>query len=124
MYYHKSIDIIDEELRTTQENLKDENIYFNYKIELTNVGFHYQEKTVLSDINLTINKGEKIAFIGESGSGKSTLVNLIIGLWLPRPRLTLLALRIKLLQWQRVVFALHLTVSHPRQLRNYLIIFI
>jgi ABC-type multidrug transport system fused ATPase/permease subunit len=46
MYYHKSIDIIDEELRTTQENLKDENIYFNYKIELTNVGFHYQEKTV------------------------------------------------------------------------------
>jgi ABC-type lipoprotein export system ATPase subunit len=25
---------------------------------------------------LTINKGEKIAFIGESGSGKSTLVNL------------------------------------------------
>jgi ABC-type multidrug transport system fused ATPase/permease subunit len=68
------------ELRTTQENLKDENIYFNYKIELTNVGFHYQEKTVLSDINLTINKGEKIAFIGESGSGKSTLVNLIIGL--------------------------------------------
>jgi ABC-type bacteriocin/lantibiotic exporter with double-glycine peptidase domain len=29
---------------------------------------------------LTINKGEKIAFIGESGSGKSTLVNLIIGL--------------------------------------------
>jgi hypothetical protein len=60
MYYHKSIDIIDEELRTTQENLKDENIHFNYKIELTNVGFHYQEKTVLSDINLTINKGEKI----------------------------------------------------------------
>jgi ATPase subunit of ABC transporter with duplicated ATPase domains len=41
---------------------------------------YFQEKTVLSDINLTINKGEKIAFIGESGSGKSTLVNLIIGL--------------------------------------------
>jgi ABC-type transport system involved in Fe-S cluster assembly fused permease/ATPase subunit len=37
--------------------------------------------------------------------------------WLPHPRLTLLALCIKLLQWQRVVFALHLTVSHPRQLR-------
>ncbi|CAC9995304.1 ABC transporter ATP-binding protein [thiotrophic endosymbiont of Bathymodiolus puteoserpentis (Logatchev)] len=80
MYYHKSIDIIGEELKTTQENLKDKNIPFNHKIELMNVGFHYQEKTVLSDINLTINKGEKIAFIGESGSGKSTLVNLIIGL--------------------------------------------
>jgi hypothetical protein len=31
--------------------------------------------------------------------------------WLPHPRLTLLALCIKLLQWQRVVFALHLTVQ-------------
>jgi ABC-type multidrug transport system fused ATPase/permease subunit len=76
MYCHKSIDIIDEELKTTQENLKDKNIPFNHKIELANVGFNYQEKTILSDINLTINKGEKIAFIGESGSGKSTLKNI------------------------------------------------
>ena len=30
-----------------------------------------------------INKGKKIAFIGESGSGKSTLVDLIIGLYRP-----------------------------------------
>jgi hypothetical protein len=42
MYYHKSIDIIGEELKTTQENLKDKNIPFNHKIELMNVGFHYQ----------------------------------------------------------------------------------
>jgi ABC-type multidrug transport system fused ATPase/permease subunit len=81
LYYHRSIDIIDEELKTTQENLGNKIIEFKEKIELTNVNFSYQEKEVLSGINLTINKGEKIAFIGESGSGKSTLVDLIIGLY-------------------------------------------
>ena len=80
LYYHKSIDIIDEELKTTQEYLGNKIIEFKDKIELTNIDFAYQDKKVLSDINLTVNKGEKIAFIGESGSGKSTLVDLIIGL--------------------------------------------
>jgi ABC-type multidrug transport system fused ATPase/permease subunit len=80
LYYHKSIDVIDEELKTAQEDSGNEIIEFEDKIELINVDFSYQEKAVLSGINLTINKGEKIAFIGESGSGKSTLVDLIIGL--------------------------------------------
>jgi len=81
LYYHRSIDVIDEELKTVQEDLGNEIIEFKDKIELTNINFSYQEKEVLSGINLTINKGEKIAFIGESGSGKSTLVDLIIGLY-------------------------------------------
>jgi ABC-type multidrug transport system fused ATPase/permease subunit len=83
MYYHASIDIVDEELRTPQEDLASETIKFSYKIELKNVEFSYQEKPVLENITLTINKGEKIAFIGNSGSGKSTLVDLIIGLYRP-----------------------------------------
>jgi len=81
LYYHKSIDIINEELKTIQEDLGNKTIEFNDKIELTNIDFSYQEKKILSSMNLTINKGEKIAFIGESGSGKSTLVDLIIGLY-------------------------------------------
>lgn len=81
MYYHRSIDIINDELNTTQEDLINNTIDFNNKIELINIDFTYQDKPVLSGINLTINKGDKIAFVGESGSGKSTLVDLIIGLY-------------------------------------------
>ena len=83
MYYHKSIDIVDEELRTPQENLESDSIKFAYQIELKNVEFSYQKKPVLENVTLKMNKGEKIAFIGSSGSGKSTLVDLIIGLYQP-----------------------------------------
>ena len=47
---------------------------------MTNLNFYYDDKKILNSINLTIDKGQKIAFIGESGSGKSTLVDIIIGL--------------------------------------------
>jgi ATP-binding cassette subfamily B protein len=83
MYYHKSIDIISDELETAQEDFTDDTIEFNKKIELVNVDFSYKEKSVLDGLSLTINKGKKIAFVGESGSGKSTLVDLIIGLYQP-----------------------------------------
>lgn len=52
-------------------------------IELKNVSFSYgnSNDNVLTDINLKIIKGEKIAFVGRSGSGKSTLAKIIIGLY-------------------------------------------
>lgn len=83
LYYHKSIDIIYKELSVSQENLASEVIEFNQKIELKDIDFAYQERLILDNINLTIGKGDKIAFVGESGSGKSTLVDLIIGLYRP-----------------------------------------
>ena len=53
-------------------------------LQLSNVKFKYDDKkNILNNINLKINKGEKIAIIGESGSGKSTLINLISGLLKP-----------------------------------------
>lgn len=47
-------------------------------IEFKHVDFSYNEtKKILSDINLTIHKGQTIALVGQSGSGKSTMVDLI-----------------------------------------------
>ena len=52
---------------------------FNDTIEFQNVSFSYNDEAqhVLKNINLTINRGEMVAFVGHSGSGKTTLVNLV-----------------------------------------------
>jgi ATP-binding cassette subfamily B protein len=49
------------------------------RIEFRHLTFRYQETTepVLQDINLTIEAGQSVAFVGRTGSGKSTLMNLI-----------------------------------------------
>ncbi|MEO1069780.1 MAG: ABC transporter ATP-binding protein [Cyanobacteria bacterium J06638_6] len=53
------------------------------RVIFENVSFHYPVdddidcRPVLSDINLTIEPGQTVAFLGATGSGKSTLVNLI-----------------------------------------------
>lgn len=49
------------------------------RIDIDHVSFQYNdnEAPILKDINLSIEKGETVAFVGMSGSGKSTLINLI-----------------------------------------------
>ncbi len=49
------------------------------KIELENISLQYKnsEEFALNNINLSIQPGETVAFVGQSGSGKSSLVNLI-----------------------------------------------
>jgi len=47
------------------------------KIEFRNLTFAYNGKPVLRDVNLTIEPGKTIAFVGKTGSGKSTLVSLV-----------------------------------------------
>ena len=46
-------------------------------IEYRNVTFAYDEKVVLKDVSLTIEKGKTIALVGQSGSGKTTFVDLL-----------------------------------------------
>jgi subfamily B ATP-binding cassette protein MsbA len=50
---------------------------FNHSIELRNVGFAYQDKAILKNINLVIEKGKTVALVGSSGAGKSTLADLV-----------------------------------------------
>ncbi len=48
------------------------------KLELKSLSFSYvPEKPVLKSLDLTIEPGQTVAFVGKSGSGKSTLANLI-----------------------------------------------
>ncbi len=74
-------------------NLEREKIYINEgkennngiigNIEIKDLTFNYPEniETVLSNINIEINKGETLGIIGTIGSGKTTLMNLLLRLY-------------------------------------------
>lgn len=50
---------------------------------LTNISKNFGSKSVLSNINLTIEKGESIGLVGSNGAGKTTLLSLIQGVKKP-----------------------------------------
>lgn len=50
---------------------------FEESIEIKNLNFSFETSSILKNISLEINKGQKIAFVGPSGSGKTTLLQLI-----------------------------------------------
>lgn len=52
-------------------------------IELDEIHFSYENRTVLENIKLQVNAGEFWALIGPNGSGKSTLISIILGLRKP-----------------------------------------
>ncbi len=52
-------------------------------LEVSNVSFGYDERNIISNINLTLRENELISLLGVSGSGKSTLFNIISGLLKP-----------------------------------------
>lgn len=55
------------------------------RVQFDNVSFAYSpDKPILSNLNLTIQPGEKIGLVGRSGAGKSTLINLLLHFYEPQ----------------------------------------
>ncbi|HET9727780.1 MAG TPA: metal ABC transporter ATP-binding protein [Acidimicrobiia bacterium] len=52
-------------------------------IEAAGVGFSYGSQPVLSEVTLSIGRGEFVALVGPNGSGKSTLLRVLLGLLRP-----------------------------------------
>ena len=55
-------------------------------IEVEHLTFRYDQRVqteTLSDVSLTIEKGEWVAIVGQNGSGKSTLARILVGLLTP-----------------------------------------
>ena len=51
----------------------------SYPVITENVSKSYDQKLIFSNVNFTIERGEKVAFVGRNGEGKSTLVKCIMG---------------------------------------------
>ena len=60
-------------------------IQFQQQINLNQLSFRYTPQTpwILNNLDLTIQKGSRIGFIGLTGSGKSTLLDIVMGLLQP-----------------------------------------
>jgi len=74
-------EILDEGVSSSTSLKKAPLSSFKNSISFKEVSFSYEKKQVLKEINITINKGERVALVGPSGSGKTTLINLILGFY-------------------------------------------
>lgn len=80
-----ALDLLDQSLPDYIDKSESIPLAFRKKISLKNLSFRYTQETpwVLNNLNLTIEKGSRIGFIGVTGSGKSTLLDIIMGLLTP-----------------------------------------
>jgi ATP-binding cassette subfamily C protein len=89
-----TVSAVFEELELLEEKYKDfrekilkesDRMPLESEIKIENVSFRYpnSEDYAVKNINLKIDKGSAIAFVGESGAGKTTMVDIILGLLAP-----------------------------------------
>ncbi len=79
------IDMLEQEMETKLRGSNKTKLPFSDRIELREVSYGYNENSplVINKLNLTIQAGTRIGFVGVTGSGKSTLMDLIMGLLTP-----------------------------------------
>lgn len=75
----RTLNLLDEEPEVC-DVIDGVDIVFN-ELQVKNVDFGYDEKMILKEINLSLNKNEILAISGDSGSGKSTLLKLLMRFW-------------------------------------------
>ena len=79
----KVFSILDEEPVLSKTGTLSPEVDSNNIIKFENVEFSYGRETVLHDVSFSIDRGEKIAIVGETGAGKSTIAKLILRFYLP-----------------------------------------
>ncbi|WP_339033552.1 ABC transporter ATP-binding protein [Spiroplasma endosymbiont of Cantharis rufa] len=90
-------EILKSEITIEKFNEKEINEKIN-SIELKNIDFMYPDtdKHVIKDLNVTLVKGKKYAFVGPTGSGKSTIAKLLLRFYDPQQGEILINNKIKL----------------------------
>ncbi len=80
-----ALDLLDQPLPDYADQPAIEALPYEQQICLSQISFRYSPVTpwVLKNINLNINKGSRVGFIGTTGSGKSTLLDIVMGLLQP-----------------------------------------
>ena len=76
--FERILEILDSEPNVQQNSLSSRKNILQGKIEFQNVDFSYRDgEEVLTNFNLKIANGEKLAIVGHTGAGKSSLVKLL-----------------------------------------------
>jgi ABC-type multidrug transport system fused ATPase/permease subunit len=80
-----TLELLDQPIPDYADNPPPEPLPFLQHISLKQLSFRYSPKTpqILKSLNLKINKGSRVGFIGVTGSGKSTLLDVVMGLLQP-----------------------------------------
>jgi ATP-binding cassette subfamily C protein len=84
-------------------------------IEVQNLSFSYQRKVkILTNINIHIKQGSKVAIVGASGSGKTTLSNILVGFYpLDEGEIRYGGVSNKKLKLSTIRENIHLILQHP-----------
>lgn len=93
IFHRASIDLVYNDVKEADQlsNTFDRNdkadvpICFSDSIRIDNVSFRYDktDRNVFSDVNIEIQRGKSVAFIGPSGGGKTTLADIVLSILLP-----------------------------------------